>query len=75
MSGLAFTSSHASLILCIIVGRQRVAALGPVHGEHDHVPVALDEQVLVGGRLVAGRLAHGLVSRTTHMAKNCAAPP
>ncbi len=28
--------------------RQRVAALRPVHGEDHHVPVALDEQVLLG---------------------------
>ena len=52
MSGLALTSSHAVAHPLHHRRGQRVAALGAVHGEHEHRPVALDEQVLVGGRLV-----------------------
>ena len=49
---------------------QRVPALGTVHGEHEHRPVALHEEVLVDRCL-----GHGFVSRRTHMAKYWAAPP
>ena len=75
MSGLAFTSSHASLIPCIIDGDSALRRFGTVHGEHEHRPVALHEQVLVGRCLGHRFSAHGFVSRRTHMAKYWAAPP
>ena len=73
MSGLALTSSHASLMPCIIDGDSALRRSGRFMVSDEHVPVALDEQVLVGGRLVAR--GHGFVSRRTHMAKYWAAPP